>query len=68
MAWRRIRTILDSIGAHTHEGTHLCLEIGQGQGPAVIELAKAAGWQLTQMRPDLGGIDRALAFSRKGIK
>ncbi len=38
------------------------LEIGQGQRPAVEALARAAGLEPVAVRPDLGGIDRALVL------
>jgi len=45
-------------------GGTICLEIGQGQAPAVIGYFKTAGFSHRQTRADLGGIDRALAFTR----
>lgn len=60
------RAILGCIGPHAHAKTHLIFEIGIGQGPDVIALAEAAGWHHIETRSDLGGIDRALAFSRAG--
>lgn len=45
------------------------LEVGQGQAEAVAELGTAAGLALVEMRQDLGGIARALAFgnAEKGV-
>jgi release factor glutamine methyltransferase len=42
----------------------ICLEIGQGQAPAVIGYFETAGFIHRQTRADLAGIDRALAFTR----
>ena len=36
------------------------LEIGEDQGPAVQELARAAGFRESQVRPDLAGKDRMM--------
>ena len=60
------RAILGCIGPHAHAKTRLIFEIGIGQGPDVIALAAAAGWRHEETRVDLGGVDRALAFSRAG--
>jgi release factor glutamine methyltransferase len=42
----------------------VCLEIGQGQGPAVTEIARRYGLRLVASRPDLAGIERCLIFRR----
>ena len=42
----------------------LCLEIGQGQGDYVRDLALDGGWRFLKSRNDLGGVERALAFVR----
>jgi len=34
------------------------LEIGEDQGAVVLELARAAGFRESQLRPDLAGKDR----------
>jgi release factor glutamine methyltransferase len=39
------------------------LEIGIGQADAVASLAQAAGLELSGVRPDLGGVDRALLLT-----
>jgi methylase of polypeptide subunit release factors len=36
------------------------VEIGAAQGPAVLDLAGAAGFVEVEIRPDLAGRDRAL--------
>lgn len=36
------------------------LEIGQGQGAAVSDLLRNAGWPKTEVRPDLAGIERVV--------
>lgn len=41
-------------------GGTLFLEIGEDQGAAVLELARAAGFRESQLRPDLAGKDRMM--------
>ncbi|WP_029604545.1 peptide chain release factor N(5)-glutamine methyltransferase [Kozakia baliensis] len=41
------------------------LELGQGQGPAVSELAARVGLRTMERRCDLGGIERALVLKRE---
>jgi release factor glutamine methyltransferase len=41
-----------------------CLEIGQGQGPAVTLEAQRCGLRLAGSWPDLAGIERCLAFRK----
>jgi release factor glutamine methyltransferase len=41
------------------------LELGAGQGPAVAALARQVGLERVDLRPDLGGIDRALVVSAR---
>lgn len=60
-AYRQIFSVIDAV---SHAGSHLCLEIGQGQGDDVRHLAAAAGWTFVQSRSDLSQIERALAFRR----
>lgn len=61
-AYRQIFACLPQV---SHEQTHLCLEIGIGQGEAVRALAAASGWRFLKSRTDLGGVERALAFIHK---
>ena len=42
------------------------LEIGAGQGDAVVAIAQEHGLKPTERRRDLGGIERALSFGRGG--
>ena len=42
----------------------LALEVGAGQAIAVEELARAAGFERTERRADLAGIDRVVAAWR----
>jgi release factor glutamine methyltransferase len=46
-------------------GGFLVLEAGQGQVPAIEQAASTAGWELSQVREDLAGIPRAVAFQRR---
>jgi release factor glutamine methyltransferase len=43
------------------------VEIGAGQGDAVVALGLAAGLDLRARRADLGGVERALTFARYSI-
>ena len=56
------RQIFACIGNVSHDQTHLCLEIGIGQGDDVRQLAADAGWHFLKSHKDLSGIERALAF------
>ena len=53
------RVIVAALPALLAPGGLAVLELGAGQGPAVIALAHAAGLR-TALRADLGGVDRAL--------
>ena len=55
-AYRRIVAALPALLA---PGALAVLELGAGQGPHVMALARAAGFR-TALRADLGGVDRAL--------
>jgi release factor glutamine methyltransferase len=46
----------------------LAIEVGAGQAPAVAELAREAGFESTDTRPDLAGIDRVVIAHRKGAR
>ena len=43
------------------------LEIGEDQGTAVLELARAVGFRESQLRPDLAGKDRMLRAVKKSM-
>ena len=58
-AYRQLARALPGLLA---PGGRAVMEIGQGQGPAVEALARAAGLESAGMRQDLGGIDRALVL------
>lgn len=61
-AYRALAAILPGLLA---PGGRAILELGQGQRLAVEKLAHAAGLEAVFCRPDLGGIDRALALAAK---
>jgi release factor glutamine methyltransferase len=42
-----------------------CLELGQGQGPAVAAIMAAAGLETLEVRPDLAGIGRCLVAAHR---
>ncbi len=44
------------------------LELGQGQGPDMAEMAARFGMDLHTLRPDFGGIGRALVLTTAGTK
>lgn len=46
-------------------GGRAVLELGQGQVPAVVELAQAAGLAVLGTHADLGGVERALILQRR---
>ncbi|MCS6890503.1 MAG: peptide chain release factor N(5)-glutamine methyltransferase [Rhodovarius sp.] len=58
-AYRRIAPLLPPLLA---PGGVAVVEIGAGQGPAVAELMRRAGLVLRELRPDLGGIPRAMVL------
>jgi release factor glutamine methyltransferase len=58
-AYRRILTALPALLA---PGGRAVLELGAGQRPAVEALAAASGLAVDGVRPDLGGIERALVL------
>ncbi len=60
------RAILAALPCLLAEGGAAVLEIGQGQGPAVAAIGAASGLVLCDTRADLGGIDRAQVFARRG--
>lgn len=45
----------------------LIFEVGAGQAADVAALGEAAGMSLLSLRKDLAGVDRALAFCKKGV-
>ena len=63
------RALLPDLPRVLAPGGLAILEVGVGQGEAVAELAAAFGLTLLEMRQDLGGMARALAFrvAEKGV-
>lgn len=57
------RQLLPTIAGRLAPRGALYLEIGEDQGPAVIDLAQSAGLRLVTRRSDLAGIERCLTFS-----
>jgi release factor glutamine methyltransferase len=57
-----VRRLVAQAGARGAE--FLALEVGAGQALAVEELARAAGFERTERRADLAGIDRVVAAWR----
>nr|WP_321983028.1 peptide chain release factor N(5)-glutamine methyltransferase [uncultured Lichenicoccus sp.] len=58
------RIILGDVDRLLTPGGIILLEIGQDQQAAVIALGLDAGFQLLDLRPDLGGIVRVVALAR----
>lgn len=56
------RDLVPSAGYLIGEKGFLVLEIGMNQGDDVVALARAAGLELVDRRPDLSGIERCLVF------
>jgi release factor glutamine methyltransferase len=59
------RAVLADLPRLLRPGGRAVLELGAGQGPAVAALACQAGLETAALRPDLGGIDRALVLSAR---
>jgi release factor glutamine methyltransferase len=60
------RAIVPALAALLAPGGLAILEIGEGQGDAVVALAEASRLQSTERRRDLGNIERALSFRPAG--
>ena len=60
-----IRRILASAGARLSAGGCLIMEFGFGQDADVQEAARAAGWTILRVRPDLQGIPRTIVVVRR---
>ena len=59
------RAIAAGCGGHLEDGGVVTVEIGIGQGPAVEAIFAAHGLALAASADDLGGVLRALAFTRR---
>jgi release factor glutamine methyltransferase len=55
-----IRCVVAGAPARLVDGGWLIMEIGATQGPAVAEVARAAGLRAVSVRPDYAGLPRAL--------
>ncbi len=63
-----IRELLDAVSAGAGGDCPVAaigLEVGEGQAPAVAELARAAGFGRIEIRPDLAGIGRCVVGHRE---
>ncbi len=58
------RALLQQIPQFLAENGLVVLELGQGQGPAVVALAAIQNLGVLELRPDYNGIDRALLLQR----
>ena len=56
-----IRAIVSGAPRHLRRGGLLLLEIGAGQGPAVLEIFQQAGGRDAEIRKDMQGLDRIAA-------
>ncbi|GAA5068386.1 peptide chain release factor N(5)-glutamine methyltransferase [Roseibacterium beibuensis] len=52
------RAILSGLGAHAAKGARLLFEIGEDQGPALLDLMAGAGLADCGLHPDINGKDR----------
>ena len=59
-----IAEVLSAMREAVIGGPVIGLEIGQGQGERVAGLVRDAGWPVTEVRPDLAGIDRVVVGRR----
>jgi release factor glutamine methyltransferase len=53
-----VRRLLDAAPARLSPGGSACLELGEHQAPAVVEIARAAGFGDVETARDLAGIER----------
>jgi len=58
------RALADQAPAHLAPGGRIALELGAGQAAVVTALFAARGFSVSELRADLGGIDRALLLTR----
>ena len=64
-----IRTIVAGAPEFLEPGGAICLEIGEGQGAALLELLRAAGFTGTKIERDLAGLERvAVGRLPEGMK
>jgi release factor glutamine methyltransferase len=59
-----IRRLLAAAPAHLAPGARMIVEFGFGQDSAVREAARASGWQVVRVSPDLQGIPRVVVLRR----
>ncbi len=59
-----IERLLQTAGPVLSSRGRLMLEIGAGQSPRVAAMARAYGWTMRAVVPDLAGIDRVVELSR----
>ena len=59
------RIISRSVAGHLKPDGIAAVEIGHDQAASVIAIFEAAGFRLLELRQDLGGRDRALAFAMR---
>ena len=57
------RQIITALPSRLSPGGIAVLELGVSQAAAVSALAQAAGLKVVALRPDLGGVERALALT-----
>jgi release factor glutamine methyltransferase len=60
-----VRRLLREAGPFLEKDGHLVFEIGFGQSPLVERLIDREVWELTEIRPDLQGIARAVVLRKK---
>ena len=56
------RAIFDNASGYLADAGRLYLEIGAGQLPAVCKIAGESGWQVSETRKDLSGVDRVICM------
>lgn len=59
------RRIIPSLPSLMADNGLAVIEAGAGQGDDIVHLAECAGLQVLEIRSDLGGISRALAFGKR---
>ncbi len=61
-----VRRLLPAAHRVLRPGAHAVLELGQGQARAAATVAREAGLEVVDVRPDLAGVDRVLCVRRSG--
>ncbi len=64
MGWMWCAASSPAASTHLAQGGRLIIEFGFGQAPALGVAARAAGWEIVRMIPDLQNIPRVAVLRR----